>query len=52
MIEELEAKLRYHFKNKEILKNALIHKSYHVGMQKDLLNNEKLEFLVIRSLIW
>lgn len=45
MIEELEAKLRYHFKNKEILKNALIHKSYHEGMQKDLLNNEKLEFL-------
>jgi ribonuclease-3 len=45
MIEDLEAKLRYHFKNKEILKNALIHKSYHEGMQKDLLNNEKLEFL-------
>ena len=27
------------------MKNALIHKSYHEGMQKDLLNNEKLEFL-------
>lgn len=45
MIEELEKKLGYSFKNKEILKNALIHKSYHEGLQKDLLNNEKLEFL-------
>jgi len=45
MIEELEGKLGYNFKNKDVLKNALVHKSYHEGMQKNLLNNEKLEFL-------
>lgn len=45
MIEELENKLGYNFKNKDILKNALIHKSYHEGMKKYLQNNEKLEFL-------
>jgi len=45
MLEELEKKLNYTFKNKEILKNALIHKSYSEGSQKDLPDNEKLEFL-------
>ncbi len=45
MIEELERKLNYHFRNKEYLRNALIHKSYNEGISKDLINNEKLEFL-------
>jgi len=45
MIEELETKLHYTFKNKEILRNALIHKSYNEGLQKGLPDNEKLEFL-------
>ena len=45
MLEELEKNLDYSFKNKEILQNALIHKSYHEGVQKGLPDNEKLEFL-------
>jgi ribonuclease-3 len=45
MLEELEKNLNYTFKNKEILRNALIHKSYHEGVQKGLPDNEKLEFL-------
>lgn len=45
MIEELEKELKYTFKNKELLRTALIHKSYNEGMQKDLPDNEKLEFL-------
>ncbi|MCU0284958.1 MAG: ribonuclease III [Acidobacteria bacterium] len=45
MIEELEKLLNYTFKNKELLRTALIHKSYNEGMQKDLPDNEKLEFL-------
>jgi ribonuclease-3 len=45
MIEELEKALSYNFKNKELLRTALIHKSYNEGLQKDLPDNEKLEFL-------
>jgi len=45
MIEELEKKLEYTFKNKELLRNALIHKSYNEGLKKGLPDNEKLEFL-------
>jgi len=45
MLEELEQALNYNFKNKELLKNALIHKSYNEGLKKDLPDNEKLEFL-------
>ncbi|MCP5102714.1 MAG: ribonuclease III [bacterium] len=45
MIEELEEQLNYTFRNKELLRTALIHKSYNEGMQKDLPDNEKLEFL-------
>ena len=45
MIEELEKTLNYTFKNKELLRTALIHKSYNEGLQKDLPDNEKLEFL-------
>lgn len=45
MIEELEQELNYTFKNKEILRNALIHKSYNEGLKKGLPDNEMLEFL-------
>jgi ribonuclease III len=45
MLEELEKKLSYTFKNKELLRNALIHKSYNEGLKKGLPDNEKLEFL-------
>ncbi|MCP4150289.1 MAG: ribonuclease III [bacterium] len=45
MIEELEKEINYTFKNKELLRTALIHKSYNEGMQKGLPDNEKLEFL-------
>ena len=40
----LENKIGYVFKNKELLKNALIHKSYMQKSHKNI-NNERLEFL-------
>lgn len=45
MIEELEKVLSYTFRNKELLRTALIHKSYNEGLRKSLPDNEKLEFL-------
>ena len=42
-LEELEQKLGYEFKNKELLKNALIHTSY--AYDNKVQSNEKLEFL-------
>ncbi len=45
MLEELEKEINYTFRNKETLRNALIHKSYNEGLKKGLLDNEKLEFL-------
>lgn len=45
MIEDLEKRLNYTYKNKELLRNALIHKSYNEGVKKGLPDNEKLEFL-------
>ncbi len=45
MIEELEQKINYHLRNKEILRNALVHKSYNEGVKKGTINNERLEFL-------
>jgi ribonuclease III len=45
MLEELEKELNYSFRNKETLRNALIHKSYNEGLKKGLPDNEKLEFL-------
>lgn len=45
MIDELEKKVDYTFKNKELLRNALTHKSYNEGLKTDLPDNEKLEFL-------
>lgn len=44
-MEELEHKINYTFRNKELLRNALIHKSYNEGVKKGLPDNEKLEFL-------
>ena len=40
----LETKLKYTFKNKDLLKNALVHKSY-VKKGEFSANNERLEFL-------
>jgi len=45
MIEALEKELNYTFKKKELIRTALIHKSYNEGVQKNLPHNEKLEFL-------
>ena len=42
-LEILENNIEYHFKNKELLKNALIHKSY--AYENKIESNEKLEFL-------
>lgn len=40
----LETKLKYTFKNKDLLKNALVHKSY-IKKGEAPVNNERLEFL-------
>lgn len=45
MLEELEKVLKYTFKNKELLRTALTHKSYNEGLQKGVPDNEKMEFL-------
>ena len=42
-LTELEQSIGYVFKNKEILKNALMHKSY--ANENSVTSNEKLEFL-------
>lgn len=42
-IEELEEKIKYKFKNKELLKKALTHTSY--AYEHNVESNEKLEFL-------
>jgi len=45
-LEELERKIGLNFKNKNLLKTALIHRSYKVSHKElDLEDNEKLEFL-------
>ena len=45
-IEGLEDSLGYHFKNKELLYTALIHKSYHHENPNEApVSNERLEFL-------
>lgn len=43
LLEVLEKNIGYSFKNKELLKNALIHKSY--AYENHIESNEKLEFL-------
>lgn len=42
-LEKLEKSIGYTFKNKELLKQALIHKSY--AFENHIQSNEKLEFL-------
>jgi len=44
-MEKLEKILNYNFKNKEILRKALTHKSFNEGKKRGTLDNEKLEFL-------
>ena len=43
--EELEQKINYRFKNKELLKNALTHKTYAFEAKDPIEFNERLEFL-------
>jgi ribonuclease-3 len=45
MIDELEKIINYTFKDKELLRNALTHKSYNEGIKNGPPDNEKLEFL-------
>ena len=42
-LEKFEKNINYHFKNKELLKTALIHTSY--AYEKKLKSNERLEYL-------
>lgn len=42
-LEQLETNIQYEFSNIEILKNALVHKSY--AYENNIESNEKLEFL-------
>ena len=44
-LEELEEKINYRFKNKELLKNALTHKTYAFEAKNPIEFNERLEFL-------
>ena len=44
-MQELENKLRYTFKNKSLLLNALSHSSYANEVRNGVTSNERLEFL-------
>lgn len=44
-MESLETKLKYSFKNIELLKNALVHSSYANEVRGNTRSNERLEFL-------
>ena len=44
-LESLEKKINYNFKNKELLKNALTHKTFAFEAEMPLEFNERLEFL-------
>ncbi|MBQ3088651.1 MAG: ribonuclease III [Clostridia bacterium] len=44
-MERLEKNLKYTFKNKELLKNALAHSSYANEKKGEISSNERLEFL-------
>jgi len=44
-LKELERKINYKFKNKELLKNALTHKTYAFEAKEPIEFNERLEFL-------
>jgi len=45
MFEELQKKINYKFKNQELLKKALTHKTYAFEAKTPLEYNERLEFL-------
>jgi len=45
LFESLEKKINYEFKNKDLLKNALTHKTYAFEAEIPLEFNERLEFL-------
>ena len=45
MLQELEDKIGYHFKDKKYLKTALTHSSYANENKKAGPSNERLEFL-------
>lgn len=44
-MEDLEKKLGYRFRDRELLRNALTHKSYNEGGRNHGVDNERLEFL-------
>ena len=44
-ISKLEEKIKYDFKNKELLKNALTHKTYAFEAKTPIEYNERLEYL-------
>jgi ribonuclease-3 len=44
-MDDLEKKLAYRFKNRELLNSALTHKSYNEGGKNRCVDNERLEFL-------
>ncbi len=44
-ISKLEEKIKYEFKNKELLKNALTHKTYAFEAKTPIEYNERLEYL-------
>lgn len=44
-LRKLEKKINYRFKNRELLKNALTHKTYAFEAEKPVEYNERLEFL-------
>ena len=44
-MEQLEKNLKYTFKNKELLRNALAHSSYANEKKGTVTSNERLEFL-------
>ena len=45
MMEGIETRIGYPFRNRELLSTALTHKSFNEGARDKVLNNEKLEFL-------
>lgn len=45
MMEEIEARIRYRFRNREYLYTALTHRSYNEGRKENQNHNERLEFL-------
>jgi len=45
MIGEIEAKIGYHFKNRELVYTALTHRSFNEGAKEKKNHNERLEFL-------